>query len=118
MAALILSIMFLPLALLSAARIHPMLKPPKHRPIGFILFGTFSIASGLGTGYALRDDLKSGVIHFTRRFTGEFHADFHSQPLSYWSMALLLYVAAIVLVGFGLAGYALCFTNRQADASR
>ena len=115
MAALILSIAFLPLALFAATRIHRALKPPRHRPFVFILSGTFMLVLGLLVGYALRDDLKSGIIHFTSRYFGEFYANSHHQPLAYWAIALVLYIVAILFAGLGLAGYGLCFNGGRAN---
>jgi hypothetical protein len=115
MAALILSIAFLPLALVTATLIHPALKPPRHRPFVFILSGTFMLSFGLLIGYTLRKDLTSGIIHLSSRYFGEFYASLHSQPVAYWAMALMLYIVAILFAGLGLAGYRLCFGDRRAN---
>jgi hypothetical protein len=113
MAALIFSIAFLPLSLFAATRIYPTLKPPKHRPFIFILSGTFMFAFGLFLGLTLREDLILGVIHFTSRYFGEIYAASHNQPLTYWAIALTLYIVAILFSGLGLAGYGLCFSGRR-----
>lgn len=115
MTALILTIAFLPLALFAATRIHPTLKPPRHRPIVFVLGGTLMLVFGLLAGYTLRRDLASGVIHFTSRYFGEFYASSQDQPLAYWTLALLFYILAVLFAGLGLAGFGLCFSSRHTN---
>jgi hypothetical protein len=117
MMALILSIAFLPLALFSATHIYSVLKPPKHRPLLFFFSGALILTFGLFVGHALRHDLQSGIIHFTSRYFGEIYAGSHGQPLTYWVVALSLYVIATFLAGFGLAGLGLCFSKRHRNES-
>lgn len=113
MVALIFLIAFLPLTLIAVTRIHRVLKPPRHRPLIFIIGGTFLLSLGLLAGYALWGDLQSGIIHFTARRYGEFYASAYDDPLSYWTLAVVLYFAAILFSGFGLAGFGLCFNNKR-----
>ena len=115
MVALTLSIAFLPLALFAATRIYSVLKPPKHKPLLFFLSGALMLTFGFLVGYALRQNLQSGVIHFTSRYFGEIYASQHNQPLAYWAVALAFYAIGVLLAGFGLAGLGLCFGNRNAN---
>lgn len=115
MAALALSIAFLPLVILVAARIYPTLNPPKYRPFAFLLGGMLFLLFGAFVGYALYGNIRSGVIHFSSRYFGAVHTDLHGQLWQFWVAALGLYALAVLLAGTGLAGIGLCFGNRRTN---
>ncbi|MCD9008146.1 hypothetical protein LDO31_18275 [Luteimonas sp. XNQY3] len=115
MAALALSVAFLPLAIFVAARIYPTLNPPKYRPLAFLLGGMLFLLFGVFAGYALHGNIRSGVIHFSSRYFGVIHADLHGQPWQFWATALGLYTVAVFLAGTGFAGIGLCFGNRRTN---
>lgn len=112
--ALALAIAFIPLAAAVARALLPMLKPPRYRPLFFVMGGLFMLAFGLLTAYTLRPALASGVIRFSSRHLGEVHAISAQEPMEYWAVVLLLYAIGVFFAGFGFAGVGLCFRKGQA----
>ncbi len=108
-AMLVLAVAFAPLAVVSARRIFPSLRPPRHRPFLFCISGALMLLFGAMSGLVTYAYLKSGIVHFTSRLFGEIHADASEQPIEYWAVILALYGIAVFLSGFGLAGFGLCF---------
>lgn len=104
---LLLTIAFIPLAVVAASRIFPILKPPSHRPVLFFFIGALLLMFGVLGGYALRAFLQSGVVHFTSRRLGEIYANASQQPIEYWAVVLTLYGVAILVSAVGLAGLGL-----------
>ena len=109
-----LAIGFLPIALLVARLLIPSLRPPKHRPIFFASAGALLLVFGSLSTYALRSAVASGVVHFSSRRFGEFHANAADQPIEYWAVVLVIYSCGVALAGFGLAGVGLCFKRAPA----
>lgn len=109
MAELLLTIAFIPLAVVAARRIFPTLKPPSHRPVLFFSVGVFLLLFGVLGGYALRAFLQSGVVLFASRHLGEIRASSSQQPIEFWAVILGLYGVAVLVSAVGLAGLGLSF---------
>ncbi|MCC4595788.1 hypothetical protein NRY95_01555 [Xanthomonas campestris pv. phormiicola] len=111
-------IAFLVLSILVAVPIARTLRPPKHSPLIFATGGSFMFLLGTMGGWALRQDLQSGYVHFNGRLLGEVHAVSMQQPLKYWMIVLMLYALSVSIAGFGLAGIGLCFRKKAGGGSR
>lgn len=105
----VLAISFVPLVIVSARRIFPSLRPPRHRPFLFCVGGALMLLFGAMSGLVVCTYLQSGIAHFTSRGFGEIHADSSEQAIEYWAVVLTLYGIAVFLSGFGIAGFSLCF---------
>lgn len=99
---LLLTVAFVPLSVFAGVRIFRGLRPPKHRPLTFIVGGTFTLILGAMSGFAQRSNLQSGSIDFDGRYL-DVHATSAQQPVEYWLAVLMLYAVSVLIAGFGLA---------------
>ena len=109
--ALLLVAAFVPLAAVIGARLYPALRPPKHRPLAFVLGGLLAISLGALSTFAVLSEMGSGVFSVSTRYSGLLHADSTQRPLEYWAFVLLFYGMGVLLCGFGLASIGLCFNR-------
>lgn len=103
---------FFPLAAGVAWGLLPRLRPPRHRPLFFVIGALLMLAFGTFAACALRPAFASGVIHFSGRRLGEVHAVLANDPVTYWAAVLLLYAVGVFLAGFGFAAIGLLFRKR------
>ena len=113
LATIVLAVSFIPLAILAAKIIFPILKPPKHRPFVFFLSGICLFMVGVVIVYSLRTELQTGVLHFTSQRYGDTNANASVEPLKFWFIILSFYIVGVISSGFGLAGFRLCFRKDQ-----
>jgi len=106
--ALVLAAAFFPLAVAVALRLYPSLRPPKHRPVTFVVGGVFLLSLGALAAYTLRSTMESGVFHLSSRRFGVFHAEASHQTFEYWALVLTFYGICVFLSGVGVASIGLC----------
>ena len=115
MVLVLMTIAFLPLAVLAAGCIARTLKPTKRRPLIFVAGGSFMSILGAMGGYALHPALQSGYVHFNSRYAGDIRAVLAQDPWQYWAIVLVLYAMFVLLAGFGFAMIGFCFRKGTRD---
>lgn len=98
-----------PLSALVASRLLPSFRPPKHRPMLFVVGFIFFAAFGAGAVLVAQKFVHSGAFHVASRKLGDFNYLEAHQPLQYWAAIAMLYGMGVCLVGCGIAIACLCF---------
>ena len=100
---------FIPLAILVAKMIFPILKPPKHRPFVFVLSGILLFLIGILVVYLLSMKLQTGVLNLHSQRYGDIYANSSVEPVKFWLIVIASYAMGVISSAFGLAGFGLCF---------
>lgn len=94
-------------ALLNAKLIFWQMRPPKHKPLVFLLGGSFFLLIGLVSAYLAYSEIQLEVVHCMLKSCSVYKlAD---QAFAYWIAIVFWYVFGASFVGLGLAQIRLCF---------
>ena len=106
---IMLAVAFIPLSLVAARAILPILKPPRHQPLLFVFAGILFFLVGAIVLYSLSMKIQTGVLDLRSHRYGDSYTVSSVQPIKFWFIVIALYAMGVISSAFGLAGISLCF---------
>lgn len=98
----LLGVAFVPTVIYVSTKVLACMRPPKHRPVAFVLGGLFFVSASLFAAYLVVFAASSGSVPCALK-SCDLSFDIELQPLGYWAAVAAWYGFAIASCGVGIA---------------